>query len=457
VRDLRTVDLCLFNVKIPYRNFLLEGGIAVDQGKVVSISKGPYLPKADMKKDLRGMLLLPGIVDVHVHFRDPGLTWKEDFITGSKAAVAGGVTTVCDMPNTVPPTSSLKAFKEKVKVGNRKSHVDFSLHAALPNSLKEGSKIMCAGAVSFNVGEIHSELRETSTVRNFLKFGLTISAHPEDPRAFKKFEFQKGGIERFIRYRNKLAEINAVSHLLRLVKHTHLHFCHLSTRESVNLVAEKKRKGMKITCEVDPSHILLSLADLRKLGPIAKTYPPLRSVVDRSAVLKALQDGTIDIVASDHAPHSLKEKGENIWEAPAGIAGVETSLPLMFTLVEKRELSLFRLVDAMCTLPAKIFDIRNEIGMLKGAIDLGADADFVVLDHKKKWKIRGEELHGKTKFTPFEGYEVTGKPFLTIVRGEIVFEDGEIIGKPGHGRFVPHNHKSEVLSTSDITAMEHYE
>ena len=429
--------MCLFNVKIPYRNFLLDGGVAVDQGKVVSISKGPCLPKADVKKDLRGMLLLPGVVDVHVHFRDPGLTWKEDFVTGSKAAAAGGVTTICDMPNTVPTTSSLKTFKEKVKIGNRKSHVDFSLHTTLPDSLEEGSKIMRAGAVSFNVGEIHSELRETSTVRDFLKLGLTISAHPEDPRAFKKFEFQKGGVGGFIRYRHKLAEVSAVSRLLRLVKHTHLHFCHISTRESVNLVAEKKRKGIKVTCEVVPSHILLSLVHLRKLGPIAKTYPPLRSAVDKFAVLKALRDGTIDIVASDHAPHSLKEKGGSIWEALGGIAGVETSLPLMFTLVKKGELSLFRLVDAMCTLPAKIFGICNEIGVLKGTIDLGADADFVVLNRKKKWKIRGEELHGKTKFTPFEGYRIVGKPFLTVVRGEIVFEDGEVIGKPGHGRFIP--------------------
>ena len=427
----------MFNAKIPYKNSLLEGGVAVDRGKIVSISKGPCLPKADVKKDLKGMLLLPGVVDVHVHFRDPGLTWKGDFITESKAATAGGVTTVCDMPNTIPPTNSLMAFEEKVKIGNCKSHVDFSLHAALPDSFKEGSKIMRAGALSFNIGEIHSEIEKTSNIRSFLKLNLTISAHPEDPRKFKKFEFQRVGIGRFIRYRHKLAEISAVSHLLRLTRRVHLHFCHVSTRGSVDLIAKEKKRRVKVTCEVTPHHVLLSLTHLRRLGPITKTYPPLRSAADRFAVLKALRDGVIDIVATDHAPHSLKEKERNIWEAPSGIVGVETSLPLMYTLVEKRELSLFRLVDAMCTSPAKIFGICNEFGVLKGTIDLGADADFVVLDHKKKWKIRGEELHGKTKFTPFEGYRVVGKPFLTVVRGEIVFEDGKIVGKPGHGRFVP--------------------
>lgn len=433
---MRAVDLCLFNAKIPYKNSLFEGGVAVDRGKIVLISKGPRLPRADVKKDLKGMLLLPGVVDVHVHFRDPGLTWKGDFVTESKAAAAGGVTTVCDMPNTIPPTNSLMAFEEKVKIGNRKSHVDFGLHAALPDSFKEGSKIMRAGALSFNIGEIHSEIEKTSNIRSFLKLNLTISAHPEDPREFKKFEFQKGGIEGFIRYRHKLAEISSLSHLLRLARRAHLHFCHISTRESVDLIVKEKKKGVKATCEVTPHHILLSLTHLRKLGPIAKTYPPLRSAADRSAVLKALREGVINVIASDHAPHSLEEKERDIWEAPGGIAGVETSLPLMFTLVEKRELSLFRLVDAMCTSPAKIFGIRNETGVPKGTIDLGADADFVVLDRKKKWKIRGERLHGKTRFTPFEGYEVMGKPLLTFVRGEIVFEDGEVVGKPGYGRFV---------------------
>jgi dihydroorotase len=435
---LESVDLCLQNTKIPYKGLLIDAGVAINEGKIVAIRKVPLLPDADRRIDLGGALLLPGIVDVHVHFRDPGLTWKEDFATGSKAAAAGGVTAVCDMPNCIPPTNSLKRFEEKVKIAEDNSYVDFGLHAALPASLREGSKIRLAGAVSFNLGEIHSELKEIPG-EDFLDLGLTISAHAENPRLFKKSEFKKGDVGGFIRFRHKSAEISAVSRLLRLAGRTHLHLCHVSARESAGLIAEGKRRGMKVTCETTPHHVLLSLVHLRRLKSIAKTYPPLRSATDKSSIFESLRNGTIDIVASDHAPHSSEEKREDIWKAPGGIAGVETSLPLMFTLVKKGELSIFRLIDAMCARPAKVFDLRNESGILKGTISEGADADFVAIDGKKKWKIRGEELHGKTKFTPFEGWEVIGKPFMTILRGEVIFEGGEICGKQGFGRFIPRN------------------
>jgi len=432
---LGAVDLCLENAKIPYRGLLVEAGVAIDKGKIVAVRRN-RLPPADKTVNLRGSLLLPGIVDVHVHFRDPGLTWKEDFASGSRAAAAGGVTTVCDMPNCVPPTNSLKRFKEKIKIARSKSHVDFGLHALLPDDVDEGAKLAKAGAASFKV---YTESQGDSAIPNFLGFDLTISAHAEDSVVLKKFKPQGKGIKEFIRCRPKLAEISEITRLLRLVHGAPLHLCHVTTSESINLIAKAKRAG-KVTCEATPHHLLLSSNHLRKLGPLAQTLPPLRSPADRLAVLAALRNGTVDIVASDHAPHTLqeKEKGRmNIWESPPGIAGVETSLPLIHTLVRKRRMSIFRLVEAMCTMPAKIFGLRGKSGMPKGVIKPGADADFVALDQRKKWKIKGEELHGETKFTPFEGYGVIGKPFMTLVRGEVVFEDGEVVEKAGYGRFIP--------------------
>lgn len=434
---MKVVDLCLRNAKIPFKDYFLDANVGVDEGKIVAICKTPHRLPADVEKNLRGMLLLPGLVDVHVHFRDPGLVWKEDFLTGSRAAAAGGVTTVCDMPNCVPPTSSLKRFRKKIKIGEKKSLVDFALHAALPDKVKEGEKLIKAGAASF---KIFTYLQKDVVISKFLMINPLISAHAEDPRVLSKFNPRSGDIREFIRCRPKLAETSEISRLLNLILDRRLHICHISAGESVNLISRAKRKGKRVTCEVTPHHVLLSLKHLKKLGPIAQTLPPLRTSRDRLAVLKALRDGTIDIIASDHAPHSPDEKERgwtNIWESPPGIAGIETSLPLIFTLGQKGGLQLQRLIEAMCTLPAQIFGLRNELGVPKGVLRVGADADLVALDPKKKWKIRGKNLHGKTKFTPFEGYQVKGKPVLTIVRGGVVFEDGEVVGKPGHGRFIP--------------------
>ncbi len=208
-----TADLCLRNAKIPHRDRIIDANIIVNDGKVAEVRMGPPLPPVDVKIDLRGKLLLPGIVDTHVHFRDPGLTSKEDFGTGSMAAAAGGVTTVCDMPNCDPPTDSLKRFREKVKLAERKSYVDFGLHAALPGSAEEGAELVKAGAVSF--GEVFTYSQGDRVIRDFWGLGRTISVHAEDPRVLKKLEPRGGSIGEFIRCRPKQAEISEIPRLLR--------------------------------------------------------------------------------------------------------------------------------------------------------------------------------------------------------------------------------------------------
>ncbi|KXA95700.1 hypothetical protein AKJ65_01050 [candidate division MSBL1 archaeon SCGC-AAA259E19] len=427
---MKTVDLCLRDAKIPRKKGLLKAGVAIDGEKIVSVSKDPSLPKADETIDLEGSLLLPGVVDPHVHFRDPGLTQKEDFYTGSRAAVAGGVTTVCDMPNTVPPTDSLENFEEKRKIGEGKSLVDFGLHAMLIESQEERRKLRGAGAVSF---KLYPEISDDSKVSTFKDENEVVSVHPEDPELLEESVGTGDNFEAFLQSRPKRAEVSEIKKILDSAAGSHLHFCHLTAQESLDLIREGNEKT---TCEVTPHHLLLDRSHLQEFGSIAKVYPPLRTRKDREALLQGLVKGVIDIVATDHAPHTLEEKGKGLMDAPPGIVGVETSLPLIYTLVEKGKLSISRLVEAMCLSPAKIFGLVNDEGIPKGSLTPGADADLVALDRKQKWKITGEDLHGKTKFTPFEGQEVFGRPFLTLVRGEIVFKDGNIVGEEGHGRFL---------------------
>lgn len=401
----------------------------IEDGKIAEISKKPSISQADQNIDLKGALLLPGVIDAHVHFRDPGLTHKEDFSTGSMAAAGGGVTTICDMPNTLPLTDSMEAFNEKVRIGERKSHVDFALHAALPQEIDEGVKLAKAGAASF---KLYPELREDFSISDFQEVSPTISIHPEDPRILEEFE----NTQDFAESRPIRAEISEISRVLDLAPNTHLHFCHTTALESIKLIT-KARKSRKITCEATPHHLLLNTSHLQELGPIAKTNPPLRSEENRLALLSTLREGSIDMIATDHAPHTREEKERGMEESPPGIAGVETSLPLLFTLVRRGKLSLSRMVESMCIKPARVFGLKNERGILKNALIPEADADFVAIDQHVKWKIKGEKLHGKTKSTPFEGWKVVGKPFLTIVRGETVFKEGEVIGKEGYGRFIP--------------------
>lgn len=430
---MNSVDLCIHNAKLVRNGEVIEGGVAVDGEKIVAISKSASLPESDRKIDLGGSLLLPGVVDPHVHFREPGLTHKETFFTGSRSAVAGGVTTVCDMPNTSPPTDTYAHFEEKKEMAESSSLVDFGLHGIVSKNIEEGKKILDAGAPSLKLYPLRTD---DSLVSLFQDSKSMLTVHPENPKFIDEAEPEDNEIEYFLKCHPDESEVFEVERILEISTGLQLHFCHLSSRGSLEPIRSAKR-SREISGEVTPHHLLLDRSDLREVGAIAKTHPPLRSRKDRLAMLRALAKGDIDIVATDHAPHTLEEKESGFTEAPPGIQGIETSLPLLFTLFEKGELSLPRLVEAMCTYPAKIFGLQNEEGVSKGTIMEGADADLVALDQNESWEIRGDELHGKTKFTPFEGWEVVGKPFLTLVRGEVVYEDGEIVGKKGHGRFVP--------------------
>ncbi len=429
---MKKVDLCLKNGKIPTSNSLVEAGIAIDEGKIVSISKKSSLPDSEETIDVEGKLILPGVVDTHVHFRDPGFPEKEDFSTGSKAAAAGGVTTVCDMPNTSPKTDSREKFREKKAIGDKKSYIDFGLHGMFTSAIKEGKKLLEEGAVSL---KLYPEICDDSKISEVSDEQAIITIHPEDPTFLSEGQ-NSGDVDDFVESRPDKAEVSEIFRILSMVSNFQPHFCHITTEESLSVITRAKSdKG--ISCEVTPHHLFLDRSHLRKFGPIAKTYPPVRSEFDREKLLSGLEMGLIDIVATDHAPHTLEGKEKDMIKAPPGIAGIETSLPLLFTLVEKGKLSLSRLIESMCLEPARIFGLKNENGIQKGVLKPGADADIVVLNQNKTWKIKGKDLHGKTKFTPFEGRKVNGKPELTLVRGEKVYQKGKIVGEKGNGKFIP--------------------
>ncbi len=433
MNHLSNADLSLINAKVYRNGDLLNAGVTIENGKIKKVAKIPNLPKADKVIDLEGSILLPGVVDPHVHFREPGLTHKENFYTGSKAAAAGGVTTICDMPNTVPPTDTSDRFSEKKNIGKSRSIVDFGLHGMFTENIEEGREMLESGAVSLKLySDNWTDFSESDL--DIEDFVLTV--HPENPEFFKSFDSSKDKVEAFLESRPRRAETMAIKDIIRASDDFHKHFCHVTVSESVDLLREKK-SVKNISSEVTPHHLLLDRSDLEEYGSIAKMYPPLRRGRDRKSLLNALSDGVIDMVATDHAPHAREEKERGLEEAPGGVAGIETSLPLMFTLFRKGEISLQRMVEAMCFVPAEIFGLSNENGILKGRIQRGADADLVAIDQNKEWKIRGEDLHGKTGFTPFEGREVVGEPFLTLIRGEIVYKDGEILGNEGYGQFVP--------------------
>lgn len=420
------IDLCLANCKIPPKHD--DYYIGVDEGKIVEIRKSPIT--AEETIDLKGKVILPGLIDAHVHFRDPGLTYKEDFKTGSQAAANGGFTTVLDMPNTVPPTNTVKAFKEKLDIASKKSVVDFGLHAGV-SDLEEIEKIADLKPASFKV---FVDLVENSflvdvfkTVAN-LPQQHTISLHCEDRNIVQHCSEELKNSDDpkvYAKARPPLAEVVSISTALALLEffNQKIHICHVSTKKSLELIHQARINDYPVTCEVTPHHLLLSDSYFDKCGNFVKTNPPLRDIENRLDLRYLNQ---IDIIGTDHAPHSMEEKERGLWESPPGIPNLETTLPLLLNYVNNGQLTFEQIKQLLCEKPAKIFNLTH-----KGRIAVGMDADFVVLDMDREWTITNETFYSKAEYTPFEGIKVRGMPIMTIARGNVVMEDGTVFENQG--------------------------
>ncbi len=418
------VDLTLKNCKYWHNKRLIKAGIVIDKGKIVAITKS-RLPPSKKKIDCKGMIVLPGLIDIHVHFREPGMTNKEDWSTGSKAAAKGGITYVIDMPNTIPPTITLRDLFDKKELA-KKSIVNFGLNAGISQSnlniLKElanqaiGFKLyMCESTGDLAMDDLSLQIKAFANVAKTKK---VLCVHAENQKMnkynYKDYKKETDPLT-YARSRPPESEVLAINDAIELARQTNvkLHVCHVTTRDGLTLIKKAKKDKINVTCETCPHYLFMTENDLKEKGTFVKMNPPLRKEKDQEALWKGIKDGTIDILASDHAPHTLEEKYQNIWFAPAGVPGVETSLQLMLNAVNKKMIKLERLVELMHDNPAKRFNLVNY-----GNIEIGNDANLTVIDLNKKWKISNDDLMTKCKWSPYENWEGKGLPVLTIINGK---------------------------------------
>ncbi len=448
-----TYDLVIQNAKLFTDAGLVEANLGVEGEKISLLSKGPI--DGSKKLDLSGKVVLPGIIDLHSHIREPGYTYKEDFETGSKAAAAGGVTTFVDMPNVQPPTDSLETFQEKKAIASKKSIVDFN-HFVFPK-VSEVEKVAREGAAGFKIFmvrgayphdpricvEDHKKLYEMFAAVK--KTGLPCLVHPSNMSLFEMYyemyRKREPNDPKFISfgkaYTEELMYGTSVSILIMLAKETgvRLHLVHTHSEMAIEEIRRAKAQGFDITAQVDPKYFVTTGEELSRMGALVLPGG-LFSEHRTTTIWNALKDGTIDVLATDHAPHTREEvvntMDTNPWEAPFGCPQLEHYLSVFLNEVSKGNLSLDQLVRMAVTNPAKLINIFPK----KGIIQIGSDADLVVVDMKKEKTLTGEKVYSKVGWTPYEGRKVRGVPVMTIRRGEIIAEDGDVIGKPGSGKFL---------------------
>jgi len=441
------VDLVLLNSRVYVNGEIVEAGIAIDKGKILRIAKETNLPKASRKLDFKGCLTLPGLIDCHVHLRDQQLAYKEDFFTGTSAAAAGGITAVLDMPNNKPVTMDTKSLRERMKLAEKQAIVNIGFYSAFPEDPEEISAIVKEGAVAFKIflsqkiGGVDID-DDTALLQAFQiteKSSVPVAVHAEDREMLESSlkeirQNRRDDASAYVKMHSPDSGVKAIKRVIRLIEKSfsHVHFCHISSTAELATLIEAKEKGLPITCEVTPHNLLLTFNHLKRYGNLALTNPPIRTKKDVKALWNAFQRGLIDIVASDHAPHAIEEKKvESVWDAKSGIPGLETMLPLLLTQVNKGRLKISDLVRASSEKPSQIFHLKD-----RGSIAKGNWADLTVIDLNQEYKIDSSRFHSKAKYSPFDGYKVKGKPIKTFVNGRLVFDEDDIVVKPGIGQVI---------------------
>jgi dihydroorotase len=423
--------------------------VAIKDGVVIFVGHPSAAPRATRTLDGSGKFVIPGAIDVHTHIREPGMTHKEDWTTGTRAAAAGGVTTVFDMPNTEPAIWSPDALEMKKDAAARQAHVNYGLYGILDErSLDHLGALAKAGVIGFklflgNTTGNNPAPNDGAVLEGFeilAELGLRCSIHAENsPMLFwRENRMKAAGRDDAFAHLSARADIVALESLSRSIMLSEwtgarIHIVHESCMRSIPLIRDAKARGVPITVETCPQYLLLAAEDLTgDKARIARLNPPIREGRQREPILQALLDGTIDILGTDHAPHAMEEKRRpSYWDNACGFPGVETSMRLMLTLVHEGRMTLEHYVRMAGSAPARAFGLYPR----KGVIQPGADADIVLVDPTKRGTIRGAELHSeRSRFTPFEGMETVGAPVVTIVRGRVVMQDGQVLHEPGWGR-----------------------
>ncbi len=442
-----TADLVLANAKAYVNKEIVDCSLAIDRGKIFKIGKETTMPKAEAKTDLKKLLVLPGLIDAHVHLRDEGKAYKEDFRTGTAAAAAGGITTVLDMPNNNPVTMSVATLRERIRIAEKKILVNVGFYSEFPESMNKIGVIAKEGAVAFklfmaeqmgglNIDDDHALLEAFQTIS---KLKLLVAVHAEDKKALEKSRSElkktnRNDVNAYLMAHSENVEVKAMKRLLKIVEKTkaRIHFCHVSTENGLKTIMDGKKAGLPLTCEVTPHHLLLSAEDFRSVGTLALTMPPVREERHIKALWNGVKNGWVDIIASDHAPHALEEKkADSIWDVKVGVPGLETMLPLLLTEVNRGSLTIADVVRLTSERPAEIFNLKEN-----GSLREGGNADLTVVDLKKKYVIDASKFCSKAKHSPFDGWKVRGKPVKTFVFGRLIMDDGEIVAKAGSGRII---------------------
>ncbi len=393
---------------------------------------GTEIPAYDTLIDLQGKILIPGMIDPHVHVRDLGQTDKEDWLSASQAAVAGGITTLFDMPNNKPPTVNLKNLNLKHEVA-RKSLVHYKFNIAVTehnlDDIKEildtkpedvsALKLFLAGSSSNEYVEKIETIKRIFDIS--LQYDLPVIIHTELQKCIEKFQakVQNPTVLDHNYIRNRECANRGTELVVNLAKEigNAVYIAHTSTAEEIEIIRQNKNKA-RIYCEVTPHHLLLDESILERTGNFGKVNPPIRTKADNQALWQGIADGTVDTIGTDHAPHKISEKIQAYSQAPSGFPGLETVLPLMLNEVNKGKLSLEKLIELTSTNAARIFKLDK-----RGKLKPGFYADITVVDMNKDWHIKPEKFMTKAKYSPFEGFKGTGMPVMTFVNGKLTIID----------------------------------
>lgn len=466
------IDLLIKNGKVFLNGSLVEADLLIDGDKFVGIQasrrEDSDLPGGQEKLlvlktiDAKGKLVLPGTVDPHVHVRAPGFEEREDFLTGTMAAANGGVTTMIEQPLANPPQYNLEILNRRIEAAKESAVVDVAFYGAAGSdfpeeimSMAQSGKIVAfktflheapAGRDSEFIGlTMKDDVAQYHGMRIIGKSGKICGVHAENNDMVKAgiAEMKEQGKitgKAHAQSRPPITEYETISKLLLFAEDTgaRIEFCHVSTPQGLEMIKQAKAKGLDVYAETCPHYLLMNDDLLDQFGPYAKCNPPLRdqSLVDQ--MWQYVNDGTVDFLGSDHAPYTFEEKKrgwDNIFNCPAGIPCIEMRFPLMMDAVNKGKLSLEKLVELVSTNPAKVFGLYPK----KGAIQIGADADVIIVDPEETYTVRTKDMYTKSRDSAmvFDGMELTGRIKMTIVRGRVVMEDGKVTEENrGYGQWV---------------------
>lgn len=443
-------DLVIHGGRVVSHDSVINASIAIKDGLVLAIGADQAMPEAIDTLDAAGLYVLPGVIDVHVHFRDPGYTHKEDWASGTAAAAFGGVTTVFDMPNTIPSTGTPELLAEKHAIAASKAHIDFGLYGLLgEDTIDAVPALVEGGVIGFKcyMGNTFGKIPSPSTgamLRGFevvARTGKRISLHAETNSIMEWRESRIRAAGRkdplaHLASRPAVVAVEAVGRAALLAEWTgaRIHILHISSAEELRPLREAKARGVDVTGETCPHYLMLSSDDYASLRGIIRVNPPVREKRNQEPIWQAIADGTIDVIATDHAPHTFEEKTrEDIFTVDCGFPGTELQMPLMLTEVHKGRLSICDYVRLSSYNPARIFGLHPR----KGVLQPGAEADITIVDLDHAWVIDDAKLQSRSKVSPWHGRAVRGLPKHTLVRGKFVMRDRKLMkDSAGWGRSV---------------------